>query len=250
VDREHRVELPEILIPTPLRAELHMAGARYWTNDRYLSFRVDPGRAFELHGFIRDVGDDRYHTAFSQRHRPDEQPTWVTAGTGLTADSLPDHLRHAVAHAASLAARRPGWYQARKSAPEWLMAWPLTVPDVAANVKDTTAGRAHDTRRTHFAYLDGERIVCSANPPLTGLFFSVTPRCHWSAHEGQETFPLEYPPDAAMFGITPIRNPAQLAATDRLQIDSPTLSHVVPDIDDVRAHPARTSTRASVGRGR
>lgn len=244
------LELPEILIPAPLRAELHMAGGRFWSDDRYLRFRADPGRAFELHGFVLDAGDGRYHAGFSQRYQPDGQPTCVTAGTGLTADTIPDHLRHGVAHAKHLVASRPGWHRTWKQTSEWLIAWPLTVPDVAVHVKDTIAGRAHDTRATHFAYHDGDRIVCSANPPQTGLFFSVTPHGRWSAHEGPDTFPLECAPGKELSGDPADRSPARLAAGDHPQADVMTVPHVAPDAHSARAHRPRISALPAAGRGR
>jgi len=211
-------EVPEILIPDPLRAELHMAGGRSWSQDRYLRFRLDPGRAFELHGLILDTGQGRFHASFRQHYRPDQPGVCISAATGMTADSLPGHLRDAVAHASALIVHRPAWHQAWEQALAWSLAWPLTAPGLAAHVHATAAGRAHDTGSTHFAYLDGERIICSASPPSgRGPFFSVTPRGHWSAHEGTQTFPLEYAPGTALFGVPPDHSSARLTAIDTPQ---------------------------------
>jgi hypothetical protein len=204
---------PADLLPASLRTELRMAGGWSWSDDCCLKFRLDPGRAFELQGFIRLADWDRYHGSLSQRYRADGQLIHVVQLTGMTPGSVPERLSDAVVHARRLAARWPGWCLATRRAPAWSVAWPWRIPDAALHANETAAGRAHDTRAPHFTYRDGERVVCDANPPVSGLFFSVTSCGDWSGHEGPETIPFERSPGAALYDISD-PGPARLAASD------------------------------------
>jgi len=224
------------LLPTDLRAELRIAGIRQVADQ--LRFRLDPGRAFELLGWVFRWEDGKYWAGTGQRYQPNLPMIPVAAGTGLTADRFPEWLRSAVRHASVLAADEPAWQRARQPVPAWQVSWSAR-QDAAAVAVRMAAKRARATQRTHFVYRDQHLIICSVKPPGHGRFFSVS-RGHWSAHQGLDTIPLERSPLARE-----LTNPVGLAATDRPRVFA---ASTVPYATPSRLPASGAAPRAARGR--
>lgn len=225
------------LLPTDLRAELRIASIHQVADQ--LRFRLNPGHAFELLGWIFRWEDGKYWAGTGQRYQPNVPMTTVAAGTGLTADRFPKWLRAAIRHASVLGADEPAWQRARQPVPAWEVSWSASLRDATALAVRVAAKRAGATRRVHFVYRDQQRIVCSVNPPRHGRFFSVS-RGHWSAHQGLHTIPLERSPLARE-----LTNPVGVAAADRPRVFA---ASTVPYATPSRLPASGAAPRVGLGR--
>jgi hypothetical protein len=204
-----------ILLPRDLRSELCIAGAFLENEPGLLTFRIDPGGAFQRRGYVRNVEGARFLVGLSERYLPDGPRVRVCGSDGIPAGDVPDQLRAASGWAYSWDAERDHWFDAR---PRLTPGWSGSRLDVMAATM-AAAGRAKAEHLTHYLYAQRGKFVYANNPPREGAFFSVTLRGHWALHVGRATYPLERAPDASTFANMPAKHsqltPARLAQADQ-----------------------------------
>jgi hypothetical protein len=204
----------DLLLPRDLRIELCITGAFLENAPGLLTFRIDPGGAFQRRGYVRNIEGGRFLVGLSERYLPDGPRVRVCGSDGIPVDDVPDQLRAASGWAYSWDAERDHWLDAR---PRVTPAWSGSRRD-AISVTMAATERARAEHLTHFLYAQREKFVYANNPPREGAFFSITLRGHWALHVGRVTYPLESAPDASAFANIPATQrrptPAMLARAD------------------------------------
>jgi hypothetical protein len=180
----------DILLPRDLRSELCIAGAFLENEPGLLTFRIDPGGAFQRRGYVRNIEGARFLVGLSERYLPDGPRVRVCGSDGIPAGDVPDQLRAASGWAYSWDAERDHWFDAR---PRLTPVWSGSRLDVMAATM-AAAGRAKAEHLTHYLYAQRGKFVYANNPPREGAFFSVTLRGHWALHVGRATYPVESAP--------------------------------------------------------
>ena len=179
----------ELLLPVSLRAEMCITSVTVSPDNELLTFRLDPGNAFERRGYIRSAGGGRFLIGMAERYLPDGERAHVCGSDGLPAGDVPDQLRAASGWAYTWDGERDHWLDARA---------PLSPACSRRCVSLHVAqSLARELEVAHYVSLEAGKLICANNPPRDwGLFFSVTNRGDWSLHRGPETYPLESIPDA------------------------------------------------------
>jgi hypothetical protein len=219
-------ELAPLMFPPDLRREFGIITARGLPADQPFEFRARPGHAFELRGqaapWSSPYGHNGYCSFVAVRFRPYQDPLTLAVRTADDPAHIPDNLRTQIRHALWIARFRPHWRQvSQRDRHPWSLELPDDQPGAAQLAAATAENRARRTRRTHYTYLDDGLIICTTNPPPAGLCYSVTPRCEWSAHDGERTIPLSQAPVAASYQPAPSAVAAVLAARDLTAASSP-----------------------------
>jgi hypothetical protein len=209
------------LLPGDLRTELCIARITIADNHKLLRFRIDPGGAFERHGYLRTIDGTKYLIGLSERYLPDDKPAHVCGSDGVPTTDIPDQLRTLSGWAYTHDADREHWQDARPCRePAWTSYQKLITQ--ATFMAETRAGIQ---RVTHFVDGPPGKYRYGDNPAEPGsVFFSVTPLGDWALHDGTATYPLAAAPDASTLAAMPGRTAARLASSDNVR----TRSVIVP----------------------
>lgn len=181
------------MLPRDLRGELCLVGIAL--NGRGVTFRMDPGRAFERRGAITGTGGGRYEIGIADRHLPGDPLADVAGTAAMRAADVPDELRRAASDAWTRAAAWPHWRDTLDGTePELLSEWPG--PAASHYMSLVTERTAEDTTTVCFLYCGDGWTRCATAPPRdTVTLLSVTPQGEWSLHHGLDTYPLTGHPD-------------------------------------------------------
>ena len=184
------------LLPRDLRGELCIADIRLSGPGNALTFRMDPGRAFERHCTITANDDGWYDIGIADRHRPGDRLADVAGTNGVAAASVPDELRGAAGRAWSRADARDHWRDTFGGAkPEVLAEWFRR--SVNHRMSVTAKRIAEDNQIVCFLCPGDVPVRCLTIPPRDAVtFLSVTPQGAWSLHHGTSTYPVSGPPGA------------------------------------------------------
>jgi hypothetical protein len=192
-------QLHDLLLPGELRLELCIVGVSVSEDGKALRFRLDPGRAYARHGYIRGV-DGGFTIGLLQRYLPGDNPDEITGVHGVVFRDVPDEVRAASARAYDLTRDRPHWRETcPEQTPEWTKRQPGLTPADTIRAAETAQERARDTYQASYVTVTPDGLICSNNPPSVKSFLSVTPPGPWSLHTGPHTYPIDGTPDASAF---------------------------------------------------
>lgn len=258
------IGLPDdLLLPAEVRIELCITGLTVKDDGRLLRFRLDPGRAFERHAFIRDAGHSWYSITIRERYRPGDRPAEVSGAFGMIAAEVPDELRGAAGRAHSRTAALPHWREAFEPVtPAAVAMWRDKTGLGAELLTSEAIRRARQAGITLFVYSRVDRYECANNPPPgETAFFSVTPQGDWSVHRGTDTYPMELRPNSAHYANltsgtaryygTPETDPARVRSSFRqaraARRDWPDMRPQIPapDVQPPRMIPIRPARNPS-----
>jgi hypothetical protein len=208
-------ELPiDTLLPSDLRTELCITGLTVESDPSLLTFRIDPGNAFQRRAYVRDMEGGRFVVGISERYLPDGPRVTVCDSSGIPAGYVAEQLRASSGCAYTWDAERDHWLDAR---PRLTPAWSGSRRDVTSAAV-AAAQRVWKEKVTHYLYAHQGRFVYANNPPREGAFFSVNVRGLWAMHDGRVTYPMENAPGTsaiapqALYGRS---SPARLAFADQ-----------------------------------
>jgi hypothetical protein len=243
-------ELAPVMFPADLRREFGIITARGLRADQPFEFRARPGHAFELRGqaapWSSPYGHSGYCSFVAIRFRPYQDPLTLAVRTADDPARIPDNLRTQIRHALWITGFRPHWRQvSQRDRHPWSLELPDDQPGAVQLAAATAENRARRTRRTHYTYPGGGLIICTTTPPSAELCYSVTPRCEWSAHDGERTTPLSQAPMAASYQPAPPAAAAVLAARDRAAAGSLQVAGQAR-----RSEPGGLTVTARLSRGR
>ena len=110
----------DLLLPGDLRGELCIASITIADSHRLLRFRIDPGNAFQRHGYLRSFDGARFIIGMGERYLPDDKNSHVCGSDGVPADDIPDQLRTLATWARASDADRGHWLDSRPPfKPDW-----------------------------------------------------------------------------------------------------------------------------------
>jgi hypothetical protein len=232
----------DVLLPRDLRTELCITGLTVESDPSLLTFRIDPGNAFQRRAYVRNMGSGRFVVGISERYLPDGPRVTVCDSSGIPAGYVAEQLRASSGCAYTWDAERDHWLDAR---PRLTPAWSGSRRDVTSAAV-AAAQRVWEEKVTHYLYARQGRFVYANNPPRDGAFFSVNVRGLWARHDGPVTYPIENAPGTSAIAAQALyghATPARLALADQVVGDAVVLAF------HQREH-SRTTMAGEKGRGR
>jgi hypothetical protein len=184
----------DLLLPDDLRAELCIATVTIADSHRLLRFRIDPGNAFERHGYLRTFDGTRFLIGIAERYLPSDKNTHVCGSDGIPASDIPGQLRTLSGWAYTWDTNREPWrFAYRRRIPAW------SAQHKVITTATFAAGQCASQEHVTY-YLCGRpgEYTYSNHPPGTATpFYSITPLGDWSLHDGTATYPMAAAPDAS-----------------------------------------------------
>jgi hypothetical protein len=187
--------ISRLLLPAGLVSELNIASIRAEPGRRQLSFRLEPGEAFERRGFIRHDPAEGFSVAIAERYLPQHDLVLVCGCTGVSASRVAATVLEAADYAQIRETGRVHWWF---SHPDQVPAYGTRpAADLAALA---AASYAAERETACFLHQGPGGYHFANNPPGFGTgFFSVTSHGEWSMHQGEDTCPLDSAPGASAF---------------------------------------------------